>query len=396
MVDYYSILGVNPAADSTQIRAAFKQRALEYHPDRNPGNPQAEEIFKAVNEAYQVLSDPLKRARYDARIQNPSAYHAQTEAYWRDLQRQQQYTRWRARQQTSQYRFDREYFRIQGLAFLTFLIIAGLCFALIHTITYFHTLKREQESAENRQKVLHIHALFNAGNYDEALDQVYQLRNQYPLEFLFYATHDSLLYVIRNRADEEFNASHFLASLPYLEVLKRHEKPTRLETLRKLAVCEYQAGDFEHALVSMKQIFNQQPWNLELLYQIGFIHLVNLNEPEEAYTYLTLAKRIFKENLTRIYGAAFEVVMIPEDAPDIYYEIFEARARTNLTLKRYTEAETDCNWAIFLRPQRGEAYALRVLAKVNQPGSRNICRDAAKAVELKAEGAAELRLKYCR
>jgi curved DNA-binding protein len=63
--DYYKILGVERKASAAEIKRAYRKLALEYHPDRNPGNKQAEEKFKEINEAYQVLSDAEKRARYD-------------------------------------------------------------------------------------------------------------------------------------------------------------------------------------------------------------------------------------------------------------------------------------------------------------------------------------------
>lgn len=63
--DYYQILGVARSASANEIRSAYRKLALKYHPDRNPGDKQAEEKFKEMNEAYQVLSDPKKRARYD-------------------------------------------------------------------------------------------------------------------------------------------------------------------------------------------------------------------------------------------------------------------------------------------------------------------------------------------
>jgi curved DNA-binding protein len=63
--DYYQILGISRSASADEIRAAYRKLALKYHPDRNPDNKQAEEKFKEMNEAYQVLSDPQKRARYD-------------------------------------------------------------------------------------------------------------------------------------------------------------------------------------------------------------------------------------------------------------------------------------------------------------------------------------------
>ena len=63
--DYYHILGLPRDADGDASKKAYRQAALKYHPDRNPGDKEAEEIFKEAAEAYAVLSDPDKRARYD-------------------------------------------------------------------------------------------------------------------------------------------------------------------------------------------------------------------------------------------------------------------------------------------------------------------------------------------
>lgn len=63
--DYYKILGVKRSASKDEIKRAYRKLALKTHPDRNPGDAKAEEHFKEINEAYQVLSDPEKRSRYD-------------------------------------------------------------------------------------------------------------------------------------------------------------------------------------------------------------------------------------------------------------------------------------------------------------------------------------------
>lgn len=63
--DFYDILGVNKSASAAEIKKAYRKKAVQYHPDKNPGDTTAEENFKKAAEAYEILSDPDKKARYD-------------------------------------------------------------------------------------------------------------------------------------------------------------------------------------------------------------------------------------------------------------------------------------------------------------------------------------------
>ncbi len=80
--DYYKVLGLSKGATEAQIKSAYRKLARKYHPDINPGNKKAEETFKQVNDAYQVLSDPAKRKKYDELGSN-----------WEQILRDQEYAK---------------------------------------------------------------------------------------------------------------------------------------------------------------------------------------------------------------------------------------------------------------------------------------------------------------
>ena len=63
--DYYEVLGINRSADEKEIKRAYRKLAKKYHPDMNPGDKQAEQKFKEITEAYNVLSDQEKKKLYD-------------------------------------------------------------------------------------------------------------------------------------------------------------------------------------------------------------------------------------------------------------------------------------------------------------------------------------------
>ncbi len=392
MQDFYEVLGITRTATQTQIKVAFKKMAMRYHPDRNPGNKEAEETFKLLNEAYHTLSDSVKRSRYDSR------FHIITEelndAYWQEV-KYKRYQQWR-KSQDKRYRLDKNYFKIQGLAFLVFLVISGFCFAIINTAHYYVRQQQMEKWRANSRQLDQVNGLFGEGKFHDAFNMISVMEEKEPLDFRFGFTRDSLVAALRQRADQEFLSKDFTSAVTHYLVLKNYEHPVRYETLENMSICQYYLGNYKESLEALKHLHNQQPGDLGLVYKIGAINLEKLDNPREALQYFTMGKKLFKDNLSRVYGNAFQIVMNPQDAPDIYFSIFKARALTNLKLGYFQEAVTDCNWAVFLRPEDGEGYYLRALGNINSKTFPAVCDDLAKARQLGSEQASVLGKQYCR
>lgn len=399
VADYYQILRLPQTASAAQIRAAFKRLAMQYHPDRNPNNPMAEEIFKQINEAYHVLSDPLKKAQYDLRFYTytpPSSTQA-TEEQWREMRRQTYQTRRPyTRPPEKTYTLTGNYFKIQALAFLAFIVLSGISFGIVHTASFIFDRYQANIHRKNQLKAREVTALFGSGKIDEAITRINELNRTTPLEAVFRDTHDSLINEIRYRADNNFVNRNFREALQYYEYFKKYQGYGKTETLEKIAVCQYNTGMFPEALQSLKQLHSEKPWSLELIYDIVKLNLNQLDNPTEALFYLNLGEKTFRDNMEKIYGEAFMVMLDPNDIPDIYYEIFITKAKLELTLKDYREAAPDLELAIYLRPARPEGYQVRAALNIELTHYKTACNDLKKAKELGATGVEELQSRYCR
>lgn len=109
-LDYYEILGVNKTCSAEELKKSYRKLAMQYHPDRNPDDKDAEEKFKQINGAHETLSDPSKRAKYDEKLEAKMRSQRESE----DAERYRaEYERNRAAEEAERYHNKYERYRAE-------------------------------------------------------------------------------------------------------------------------------------------------------------------------------------------------------------------------------------------------------------------------------------------
>jgi curved DNA-binding protein CbpA len=223
--NYYQILGVSSSANQHEIKAAFKKLAVSLHPDKNPGNAAlAEELFKQMNEAYQVLSNTEKRARYDLKlyyITHPPIpqYPEQSQESHTEYEytaphynyQQQPYAQRRARYAPSvtfEPRFVQKMYVLLGLLF-TLIIIGSVYF--VDYMNRWNAKEAYQEALDGGKSIAAMMKLSESIGYDKKFWPAYYLRGKLRLELMddyrhaWYDFNAAILYTDAPTADMYFN-----------------------------------------------------------------------------------------------------------------------------------------------------------------------------------------------
>lgn len=411
MLDYYKILGIPQGADYTIVKSAYKKLALKYHPDRNPGNKAAEEFFKVINEAHQLLSKPEQKAQYDLLLQYyyqkySTSYQPASEEFRKNNRPKTErsiYDRygrnnWRniPKYKTApSYRVDRNYFKIQFITLAAVAIVSMFIIGISKYNQYIKEIEAAELKAKNDKILFSAKSLYDHGQYREALTTVENLIHQNPIEPQFYREKEKMVASLANLTTQLYRKADYNTAIKNLEVLREYQSPMRLTTWKMIADCNLQLNQYQRAIHALEYILIRDKNNIELIIEIGDIYYNNLKNYDKALEYFTEAKFLFKQFQSAAYGEAFELIMPAEKTPEIYYDLFIKRAEANKALGDYEEAVTDYNWAIFLRPGRSQSYLYRGKCYKKQGNIEKACRDWARASELGNKEVHVFRGKFC-
>ena len=289
MLNYYELLGVSSAASPDDIRKAYKKCALIYHPDKNAGDVQAEEKFKQINEAYQVLSDPEKRSRYDFILEYGHMAYSAFEQAHQEPKRQRppiypRYARFKSYDGTEfgrkgEYQIDRKYFRDLFLSLGLFAVLS--CFFLGFYWLHDYISQREMIRIREQNIALLTAAedTFSQGQYRAALEEVASLAVKIPREERYTSTRERMLNHLTNEAQKSFNSGEYQQAIDYYVLVKDFEEPLNLNTWYQIAMSAYKMGEYRKAVHALDYILLRDRNNISLILEIAGIYDHNLQEP---------------------------------------------------------------------------------------------------------------------
>ncbi len=352
MVTYYDILGVSQNATLVEIKRAFKEKALQYHPDRNPNDLECEEIFKEVNTAYQTLSNSYSRSNYDMLLRygnRPQAsYHTSPPPMYGYRQRPPVFRR----KVTSG-----ENLRATLYAFLFAFMVA----AVVKSAIYFVEKNRAEERAEllssRREIFKEVVEKKDQGNLQGSLDLIETMGRFYMEELDMRDFKDQLVYDIQDRADQHLENGEYQEAIKYYDILSEYSIGSTINYMLKLAKAHQGIGDYKRTL-EIYQVLRMYGYrNPGFYYDLAHLYEVAGNA-EQALNYYAQSAQMAATEYEVTIGKAYPIVISAKMIPKEHYHIYLKVSEMHLKLGQYEQAVNSIAWSREIWPDSLKLYEI--------------------------------------
>lgn len=347
MHDYYSILSITRAATQEDIKRAYRSKAKEYHPDLYPNNPEYADIFKLVNEAYEILSDEQKKIDYDYRLSSfemgvPQFQPVQETRH----QPHREYTKHKTGKGSNNwYHTSYDYslkVRLQGAAFILSIVILVIGGPLALEVW-----QSEKDFAEGME-------FYEQENYFAAIN-----RFELSMRDVGFRNTEACSLVSRILI---YHYREYEYALAYLDRgLKYSDDPQVTATLL------YWKG-----LVLVKSGYYDS--------SVGFFQQ-SISQMEDADSVLVQLANVYAFNLKR-YDKGLEYFNQIHDAAGYVVEMEFGKGYCHYHTGQYLDAITDFQKVVRTSPENGPAYLMMGMAKIKLNQNEGACIDLHKALEL--------------
>lgn len=378
MKNHYELLTISKTASYKEIKAAYRKLALQYHPDKNPNNPHAEELFKQIAIAYDTLSSPAKKSRYDAVLSyNQFQYHnpkPTQQPFTPPTTVRSNPTRPSVQQHKSWLNLKNKHF-IAALT-LSFVLVFGTIGSAIYVQHQQKELLKKKQATEQElylKLTTQVEQQLANKNYKVSLQLANQLVKDLPKRYdVINYKRITLSNIAENGVVDLQQGRYTQAIDAFVTLISTTLTPNDHVTINYYLGLSYyynnQAEKAIHCLLTIKaDDYPEIPTLLAIIYRDKF------NDSAMALSWHTVAKQMLSEQYKHV-GFQF----VPSDAPQEHFDAYYQSAVTNYKLKKYDAALQDLRGALFLRSANHDALYMKGLCEL-ELGLPDACSSFEKA-----------------
>ena len=379
MLTYYQILGVPEDASLDDIKSAFKQQALKFHPDRHQGDPAMEEIFKELNTAYQTLSNSYSRHRYDMTLR----YGSFTPPPPPTSEPPPKYRRrYRPPVPKPPTLTSRENLKATLYAFLFALIVGGFVKAGIWASDRYKAMEREKLLTERREVFGKAQQAFETDNLKECFTLMSGMGMFFETERDMREYKDMLLNNILTRAATNINNGHFQRGLALYSILENFPIGNSLQILLNKATAHKGLGNHERAIYIYNQLYMTGYRTTSFFVEMGDVHSEGLQDHQSALQYYEKASNLAAEEYASTFGEAYPVMISARHIPKHHFKLFMKLANAYFLTGDYEKSIRSTVWTKEIWPDSVEHYIISGKSHVELGEFSQACVDFQLAQQL--------------
>tara|TARA_B110000046_G_scaffold162114_1_gene176232 strand:- start:491 stop:1672 length:1182 start_codon:yes stop_codon:yes gene_type:complete len=382
MITLYDLLGVSKTASSQVIKTAFKKKALQYHPDKNNGNPDKEEIFKRINTAYQVLSQPQSRANYDFSItpqtvsypptapkkrSNPYKYQSKTSPFRPYVKTE---IDWKTNRKSTLYAF--------GFVFIIALLVVSFV-----GIRDAYNEKVFFEKLTLRKSIFSQATAFHAdGQWDATLSKLSELKGYllpYEKDMELFEKH--IYTELVTQVTQYHQDSSHQKALAHFNLLEKYTPFNEIKLLNWQAQSYRATLQGAAAIRSLEKILLLGHRTVYTYVELAEIYAELMEDSKTALIYYEMANTYAQKYYEAFYGKAYAILLKSTDLPESHYRLYNGLAQAYLNTNNPIQALKATKWNVRVWPEKGDAHLINAKAHLLLDASTLACQQYLIALE---------------